>query len=541
MIPTNAERLPTLELTFLDSPATKPVRLKLGDEFTIGRAPECGVFINNPSVSREHAVLRFGEEGVSIEDRNSRHGTLVNGVRTREGGRVRIVEGDVIKLGPERIRLGRVYERIRTDMPISSAEELRTVVLGGRTGGDQAMRVLREVMRANPSEMSEEAAGRLLLERVQTTAGVERAMIVRMIPGSSEAQIVARVGIDIGNASRTVIAAAEEGGRVAHLSLPDQIGHLGSIAGAGVCEILCARLQVRADPHLYIYADSRSAARFTGGDVAEFVGAAAGLGGLVFDGIALRKLGELRQHYARAAAVQKKLLPDRTGSTGTISWALDSIAAAPPDEANLGTNVSGDIVGVARRPDGSTLAWIGDVCGHGIGAALLMSAAQSWLHAAAGRVEDPAVTVAALNEFLYQHTEPFDFASLWVAAFELNGDVLVCDAGHGHAFRVGAAGLEPLDFAEDDGGCVIGAMPDTVYASVRVRLAAGERLVLTTDGVRESRASDGAEFGSDRVVEALRGSTGSDDDLRRIHEALMRFSKGVRHDDVTVLSLARES
>jgi len=259
VIPTNAERLPTLELNFLDSPATKPVRLKLGDEFTIGRAPECGVFINNPSVSREHAVVRYGVEGVSVEDRNSRHGTLVNGVRTREGGRVRIVEGDVIKLGPERIRLGRVYERIRTDMPISSAEELRTVVLGGRTGGDQAMRVLREVMRANPSEMSEEAAGRLLLERVQTTAGVERAMIVRMIPGSSEAQIVARVGIDIGNVSRTVIAAAEEGGRVAHLSLPDQIGHLGSIAGAGVCEILCARLQVRADPHLYIYADSRSA------------------------------------------------------------------------------------------------------------------------------------------------------------------------------------------------------------------------------------------------------------------------------------------
>jgi serine phosphatase RsbU (regulator of sigma subunit) len=66
-------------------------------------------------------------------------------------------------------------------------------------------------------------------------------------------------------------------------------------------------------------------------------------------------------------------------------------------------------------------------------------------------------------------------------------------------------------------------------------------MVMTTDGVRESRASDGAEFGSDRVVEALRGSTGSDDDLRRIHEALMRFSKGVRHDDVTVLSLARES
>ena len=539
MIPQNAERHPTLELSFLDAPATKPVRLQPGDEYSIGRAPECSVFINNPSVSREHAIVRYGPEGVSVEDRNSRHGTLVNGVRTRDGGRVRIVEGDVIKLGPERLRLGRVYERIRTDMPISSAEELRTVVVGGKTGGDQAMRVLREVMRANPSEMSEEAAGRLLLERVQTTAGIERAMIVRMIPGSTEAQIVARVGI--GNVSRTVIAAAEEGGRVAHLSLPDQIGHLGSIAGAGVCEILCARLQVRADPHLYLYGDSRSAARFTGGDVAEFVGAAAGLGGLVFDGIALRKFGELRQHYARAAAVQRKLLPDRTGSTGRISWALDSIAAAPPDEANLGTNVSGDIVGVARRPDGSTLAWIGDVCGHGIGAALLMSAAQSWLHAAAGRVEDPAVTVAALNEFLYQHTEPFDFASLWVAAFELGGDVLVCDAGHGHAFRVGRDGVEPLDFAGDDGGCVIGAMPDTAYASVRVRLDAGERLVITTDGVRESRASDGAEFGSERVVEALRGSTGSADDLQRIHEALTRFSKGVRHDDVTVLSLAREA
>jgi len=327
---------------------------------------------------------------------------------------------------------------------------------------------------------------------------------------------------------------------VAHLSQSSQLGNAQSIIGSGVSETVCARVPVRSGEELFIYLDSRRSQGSVADDAAEFVGVAAAVCGLVFDGIEYRKLNEMRSHFERAANVQQKLLPSRMGTSGSLSWALESVPAEPPDEANLGSGrPSGDIVGVAIRPDGSTLAWIGDVCGHGIGAAILMSAAQSWLHAAVGRVEDPAVTLTALNEFLHLHTEASDFASLLVAAISEDGSVEICDGGHGHAFRIGASGPEYIEVPVDSGGAVVGAMPDASYTSYRIRLGAGERLVLATDGVRESKNAADEEFGTDRILEALRGSRSADDDLARLRTAVDAFTGGVRHDDRTILSIER--
>ena len=536
-------RLPPLELSFPDSPELVTVRLVHGDERSLGRATECAICVNNQSVSREHAVFRYGDEGASVEDRRSKHGTRVNGVPVTPGVPAPIGEGDVVACGPVHIRVDRVYERVRTENVGGDADQVRTVVLGARGGAPQLIRVLRDLMRMDPGQGGREAAAQTVLRQVLEVTRLERGLLVR---GTGDARdegrvaILARVGEDIGAISRTVLAAAKDPTRVAHLSQNQQFRYAESIIGAGVTEMVCARVPVRSGEELFLYLDSRRPAGLVGDEAAEFVGVAAGVCGLVFDGIEYRKLSELRSHFERAATVQQRLLPSRTGSAGGLSWALESQPANPPDEANLGASVSGDIVGVARRPDGSTLAWIGDVCGHGMGAALLMSAAQSWMHAAAGRVEDPSVTLSALNDFLYQHTESFDFASLLVAAISEDGVVDLCDAGHGHAFRVTARGPEYAELPADSGGLVVGATPDARYTSVRLQLGPGERLVLATDGVRESKARDGSEFGVARILDALRGSPDAVSDLARLVEAVNRFAGTVRHDDLTILSLSRD-
>ena len=56
MSPTGSPRNPTFELAFLDRPEMRPVRISHGDSRVVGRTPECHVSINNPSVSREHAI-----------------------------------------------------------------------------------------------------------------------------------------------------------------------------------------------------------------------------------------------------------------------------------------------------------------------------------------------------------------------------------------------------------------------------------------------------------------------------------------------------
>jgi len=371
--------------------------------------------------------------------------------------------------------------------------------------------------------------------------GLERGMVVKGMGEGIDGRvaILARAGGEGGIVSRTVLAAAQDPSLVAQLSQNQNFQQAHSIIGSGVTETVCARVPVRSGEELFLYCDARKALALSGDEVAEFVGFAAGLCALVFDGIEYRKLSEMRAHFERAASVQRRLLPERTGATVAISWALESIPAAPPDEATMAANVSGDIVGVATRPDGSTLAWIGDVCGHGMGAAILMSAAQSWLHAAAGRVEDPALTMMALNEFLHQHTEAYDFASLLVVTIAPDGSVELCDGGHGHAFLVGAGGASVVEIPADVGGLVVGAAPETSYRSLRLRLGTGERLVLATDGVGESKDEHGVEFGVERILGALRESRDAEGDVASLVQAANAFARGVRHDDLTVLSIAR--
>ncbi|MEY4118749.1 MAG: hypothetical protein RLZZ116_2077, partial [Planctomycetota bacterium] len=72
------------------------------------------------------------------------------------------------------------------------------------------------------------------------------------------------------------------------------------------------------------------------------------------------------------------------------------------------------------------------------------------------------------------------------------------------------------------------------------RLAAGERLVLATDGVGESKDEHGVEFGMERIIGSLRESRDAEGDVARLVKAVNAFAHGVRHDDLTVLSLARD-
>lgn len=67
-----------------------------GESMTMGRDPDCDVFLNDVTVSREHArVFRKGVDYV-IEDAGSLNGTYVNGVRVDAAP---LHAGDVVQIG----------------------------------------------------------------------------------------------------------------------------------------------------------------------------------------------------------------------------------------------------------------------------------------------------------------------------------------------------------------------------------------------------------------------------------------------------------
>jgi pSer/pThr/pTyr-binding forkhead associated (FHA) protein len=63
---------------------------------TIGRA-DTDVELNDPDVSREHAIVRRVDEGLAVEDLGSTNGTYVNDERIR--GIAEIGAGDRIRFG----------------------------------------------------------------------------------------------------------------------------------------------------------------------------------------------------------------------------------------------------------------------------------------------------------------------------------------------------------------------------------------------------------------------------------------------------------
>jgi hypothetical protein len=72
-------------------------------QFVIGRTSDCQLSLDDPLVSRRHAVLAVEIDGVFIEDLGSRNGVFLNNQRIER--RSRINDGDVIRIGGQELTL----------------------------------------------------------------------------------------------------------------------------------------------------------------------------------------------------------------------------------------------------------------------------------------------------------------------------------------------------------------------------------------------------------------------------------------------------
>ncbi len=84
-------------------------RLALTDKIFLGRVcsgieNDKRILVNNPAVSRDHAVVRLTRHGVKITD-TSKNGTWINDVRVAPGASRRLEDGDRISLGGTTIHI----------------------------------------------------------------------------------------------------------------------------------------------------------------------------------------------------------------------------------------------------------------------------------------------------------------------------------------------------------------------------------------------------------------------------------------------------
>lgn len=83
-------------LTVVRGPQTG-VAFELGSEpITIGRSPKCDIFLNDMTVSREHARIQPTEHGFKIIDNNSFNGIWINNENVSEA---LLKDDDIIQIG----------------------------------------------------------------------------------------------------------------------------------------------------------------------------------------------------------------------------------------------------------------------------------------------------------------------------------------------------------------------------------------------------------------------------------------------------------
>jgi sigma-B regulation protein RsbU (phosphoserine phosphatase) len=152
-------------------------------------------------------------------------------------------------------------------------------------------------------------------------------------------------------------------------------------------------------------------------------------------------------------------------------------------------------------PDGRYAIMIGDVTGHGIGAALLTHAVQAALRSYLELIDDAATVITKVNQRLVDSVETGNFMSLLLIILDpKKGTLEYVNAGHPGLVVCQQNGIQVLEKT----GMVLGVVGDQVYeASPTVKLEPGDVLFLHTDGVDEAMSPDRAVFGVERLQQLV--------------------------------------
>jgi sigma-B regulation protein RsbU (phosphoserine phosphatase) len=154
---------------------------------------------------------------------------------------------------------------------------------------------------------------------------------------------------------------------------------------------------------------------------------------------------------------------------------------------------------------------LADVVGHGDA----VSRAAGRLHAALRRhasAFDQSLLIRSLNDtFLGDAEGSTEFATAFVIGYYAKtGELLFTNAGHPAPlwYRAGMREWtlmeESTPWSKSITDLPLGLIPGTIYTQTAVELAAGDMIVLYTDGVSEAANPAGEQLGQDRLVELVR-------------------------------------
>jgi serine phosphatase RsbU (regulator of sigma subunit)/CHASE2 domain-containing sensor protein len=251
------------------------------------------------------------------------------------------------------------------------------------------------------------------------------------------------------------------------------------------------------------------------------------------------RLGAARAAGEMTAAhnIQVGMLPPHA-SLAALDPAIDLDALLEPARS-----IGGDFYDAFRLADGRIVFLVGDVTGKGVPAALFMALSKALSRSALERRQDDlAAAVALLSTELARDNAEDMFVTMLIGVIDgASGMVTLVNAGHENPLIVRGDGR--IEEFAMEGGPPVCAAEDFPYEAESFALAAGEGLLLVTDGVTEAQNEAGAFFDRARTMATLdrlapdwtaKGAT------ELLTRAVRDFEAGAEpSDDLTVMALRR--
>lgn len=223
----------------------------------------------------------------------------------------------------------------------------------------------------------------------------------------------------------------------------------------------------------------------------------------------LRDANERIHHGLQAAArVQRSMLPHKNIVTPHVRTAWNYV---PSEE------LAGDAIGLHLLDERYLVAYVIDVSGHGVPAALLsvsamhamdpQSGAASLLRDLSGQsglgtVQRPDRVATGLNQRFRSSDNDGRYLTMILTVLDTHtGQLHFTSAGHPFPLILRGAELIPL---AENGAFPIAMMDEAEYENQVVQLTAGDRVILLSDGLLEqSKPGDFASYGEENLLPVL--------------------------------------
>ena len=498
---------PTLELI---SPVLTGRLFELNKDLVrIGRDPGSDIFLNRKDVSWLHAWIFRRPDGFYVEDRESRNGTFLDGVKLapkapsslRDGARIKVCDNLLIF----RREAVKVDEREGGSTILGTLDNLSSIDVISSVGKpDDVLRAVLEINRnlGGTIELNE-ALGKTLDTLFTMFREAESGFIVtREVDGELSPRAIRHRdgGPDQLTLSQTALdhVMTRGQGLLTTDALPDVPGDLTTRT------VLCVPMLDRAgQPIGIIQLVSRPGKHGFRADGLDLLAAVAVPIAVTVENYRLLRA---KAEWAAAGEIQRALLPRRPpNAVGYSSW----------EHYEPAQEVGGDYYDYIplHRPDlGKLDAWtrwavaVGDVVGKGMPAALLMSSLSSEVRHHVRTEADPSLVVERLNRHFFDAEIVDRFITFLLVIVDAEAHrITVVNAGHLAPFIRRASG-EIEVMGEEEAGPPLGVVTDHAYRALSTGLGPGDVVVLFTDGVSEATDSRSRQFGVAAIRRTLAGA-----------------------------------